>query len=75
MIMQMQGSQEENLVRLNRNFALQLKEKHPNEMKSMSFDDKFAMNRKAGKEVPFNLPHDQFKEVLISMFGGRYERY
>ena len=72
MFMQMNAQSERDLVQQNRAYALRLKDKHPDEMKGFTFDDKFAINRSLAKEIPFNLPHDTFKKALVSMFGGEY---
>jgi hypothetical protein len=72
MVMQKAGDAEQDLVRTNRAYALKMKEKYPEEMQGMSFDDKYAYNRPAGKEIPFSLPEETFKRGLISMFGGTY---
>lgn len=72
MIIQMNAEGEKSLVQTNRTYALKLKEKYPDQMKAMSFDDKFVINYSTAQEVPFNLPSQQFKQVLISMFGGEY---
>lgn len=74
MLMQMNGESDKNRIRVNRAFAISMKEKHPEHMRSLSFDDKFAMNSKNGKEIPFNLPEEIFKDALINMFGGTYVR-
>lgn len=74
MMAQRNGDTEKETVRKNRHYAMQLKEKHPNEMKGLSFDDKFAINRLTAKEIPFNLPEETFKRTLIEMFGGTYVR-
>jgi hypothetical protein len=74
MMAQKGGDSEKELVRKNRHYAMQLKEKHPNEMRGLSFDDKFAINRLMAKEIPFNLPEETFKKALIEMFGGTYVR-
>jgi DNA-binding MarR family transcriptional regulator len=72
MLIQMNAETEKSLVQINRTYALKLKEKYPEQMKAMTFDDKYVINRTAGKEVPFNLPTERFKEVLVSLFGGTY---
>lgn len=74
MMAQKIGDKEKDLVRSNRAYAMGLKEKHPIEMKALSFDDKFAINRSTAKEIPFNLPEETFKRALIEMFGGQYVR-
>jgi hypothetical protein len=74
MTAQKNGDSEKEIIRKNRLYAMQLKEKHPVEMKALSFDDKFAINRSTAKEIPFNLPEETFKRALIEMFGGRYVR-
>lgn len=58
----------------NRNIAIKAKEDHPKELKLMSFDDKYVRNLSLGKEIPFNLPTETFKESFASLFGGKYER-
>lgn len=58
------------LIRKNRNFALEAKQKYPDKFKSLSFDDKYVMNRTASKELPFNLPEKTFRESFVSLFGG-----
>ena len=72
MLIQMAGEKDKDIVRENRNYALKMKERYPEDMKSLSFDDKFVMNRSVGKEVPFTLPHEQFKKVLASLFGAEH---
>jgi hypothetical protein len=58
----------------NRNIAIKAKQDHPKELKLMSFDDKYVRNLSLGKEIPFNLPTETFKESFASLFGGKYER-
>jgi hypothetical protein len=72
MTIQMNSEAEKKIIQANRTYALKLKEKYPEQMKAMTFDDKYVINRSAGKEVPFHLPHERFKEVLVSLFGGSY---
>lgn len=74
LVMQMDSKSEKELIRKNRAYALRLKEKNPIPLKGLSFDEKFAINRNSAKEIPFNLPEEQFKEALITMFGGTYVR-
>lgn len=73
MLMQMESEKEKNLIQSNRSYALSLKQEYPKQMAALSFDEKFARNLKAGKEIPFNLPKDVFEEALIGMFGGKRE--
>lgn len=54
----------------NRDYAKWLKEKYPDKMKAMSFDDKYVKNVTNGKEISFDLPFETFKQALVSMFGG-----
>lgn len=72
MSMQMEGDKEKETIRKNRIFALELKDKNFEQMKGLSFDDKYAINRASGREIPFSLPQETFQEALVSMFGGRY---
>lgn len=74
MMAQKLGDSEQELVRSNRAYAMGLKDKHPIEMKMLSFDDKFAINRSTAKEIPFNLPKETFRRALVEMFGGTYVR-
>lgn len=64
------GDSEKELVRLNRTYALNLKDQHPEPLKALSFDDKYVMNRTAGKELRLNMEHEAFKDAFITMFGG-----
>ena len=43
---------------------LEIKEKHPDDLKALTFDDKFVCNRHAGKEISFSLPEETFRELL-----------
>ena len=72
--MQMEAGREDQTVAKNRQYALTLKEKYPDQLKTLFFDKNFIGNRGTGKEIPFNLPHEQFKEILISLFGGQHVR-
>lgn len=74
MAAQMGGDSEKETVRANRFYAMELKDKWPEQMKALSFDDKFAINRSLAKEIPFNLPKETFKKALVEMFGGTYVR-
>jgi hypothetical protein len=67
----MQMVKGELVVRKNRSFALQMKEQYPDKLRSLSFDDKYVMNRSAAKELPFNLPQETFQREFASLFGGR----
>ena len=64
-------SNEDAVVRKNREYCLNLKDKYPEQLKKLKFDDKYVGNRETGKEIPFTLPHERFKEIFISIFGGR----
>jgi hypothetical protein len=70
--LQISSDKEKDLVRLNREYALKLKNKYPEQLKDLSFDEKYVMNRSVGKELPFTLPHETFKEAIVSLFGGEY---
>ena len=70
MFMQMNSDGEKDLIEKNRSYALAMKQKYPENLQYMTFDAKYVINRSAGKEAPFNLPHEQFKEIFVSMFGG-----
>ena len=72
MALQMQSDEQKELVRTNRMFALSFKEKYPKEMKALIFDSRYAINSSKAIEVPFNLPHETFRQALLEMFGGEY---
>lgn len=71
MTMQMATDHEKEIVRINRSLAVAAKEKYPDRLKGLTFDDKYAMNRFTGKEVAFNLPLETFKVAFFGMFGGQ----
>lgn len=73
MVSQMGSVEEQILIRLNRQFMLEIKEKHPDDLKALTFDDKFVYNRHAGKEVGFFLPEETFRRAFMSLFGGTYD--
>lgn len=61
------------VVKINRDFALTAKAENPEQMRNLTFDKNYARNLLKGKEIPFNLPEESFKNALITMFGGTYE--
>lgn len=71
-----QMGEESELIRIrkNRDYAVALKEKYPKEMKALTFDATHVLNREKGKDLPFNLPYETFKEALLNLFGGEYVR-
>lgn len=71
--MQMQSAMEEELSENNRRFAINLKNKYPDRLKNLTINKKYAMNLNAGKEIPFDLPEETFRNALCNMFGGKYE--
>lgn len=73
MKMQMLAGQDDELIRKNRNYALSLKDQYPKEFTSLSFDDKYAMNRSIGKEVSFSMNHEAFKRAFLAIFGGEID--
>lgn len=64
------GSSEKDLIRRNREYALKLKDRYPEPFKDLTFDSKFVIHRSVGKEIPFSLPEQVFKEALRQIFGG-----
>lgn len=70
MVMQMAADEEKDLVRINRQYVLDLKEQYPEQLKRLSFDDKYVMNHSEGKEIRLNMPHEEFKDAVVSLFGG-----
>jgi hypothetical protein len=73
LLMQMQASKEQESSENNRLFALNLKKKYPDRLKNLTINPKYAMNLNAGKEIPFTLPEETFRNALCNMFGGKYE--
>ena len=71
-IMKMEAELEVTNIKANRNFAISIKERFPEEMKSMSFDTKFVSNRSTGQDVSLNLPELSFRTALFEIFGGGY---
>lgn len=72
--MKMELKEERLITSINREYSLKLKDKYPEQLKSLKFDDKFVGNRETGKEIPFNLPPTQFKEIFVTLFGGQHVR-
>ena len=70
MLIKKQSLSTKNRKQTNRTWALECKKNYPKELKAFSFDKDFAFNRDAGKEVPFDLPQETFREAFVSMFGG-----
>jgi hypothetical protein len=68
----MAADKDNNIIRLNRKYAQELKAKYPAQMKSMTFDARYVTNTFNSKDLPFSMPHDQFKRLLVEIFGGRY---
>jgi hypothetical protein len=58
------------LVRRNREYALQVKEKYPEKVKGLTYNAEYVLNPKLSKEVPFSLPHDTFKDAFYHLFCG-----
>lgn len=74
MYMQKCGEEEKELVRKNRNFAMDIRDKHPQQLKAFSFTDKYVINRATGKDLIFDMNHEAFKIALVALFGGEYVR-
>lgn len=72
MSMKQLGEKEKDLVRSNRNYAVAMKEKYPDKLKTLTFDDKYVINRSIAKEVSFNMHEEAFKQAFFSLFGGVY---
>lgn len=73
MSMQRVAEFEKGAVEDNRAFSIDLKKKYPDRLKNLTITPKYAMNLGVGKELPFTLPIETFRNVLCQMFGGRYE--
>jgi hypothetical protein len=70
--MRFEAGREKLTINANREWALSMKQVHPEQLKSLSFNDKLAINRAEDKVLSFALEHEEFKEKFIQMFGGRY---
>jgi len=57
------------LLELNRKAAFHLRKKFPEQTKAMVIDSTGVSNKSNGKDVALNMPHEQFKKVLLSIFG------
>jgi hypothetical protein len=69
--LKMKAEEEKNLIRKNREWALNMKDEHPEPLKGLSFDDKYVCNRSAGKEIAFAMNHEAFKTAFAAAFGAR----
>ena len=58
------------LIAKNRNEALKNKDNYPEQLKDLIWDTKGITNKKTGKDVPFNLPHETFMDAFAALFGG-----
>lgn len=72
MVMQKAASNVKNNSKINIAYAKSLKEKYPEQMRAMTFDSKFVSNIPAGKEVKLDMDPKAFREILPTLFGGRY---
>ena len=73
MVIAKDAMSEQDQINANRQEALKAKEQHPEKLKMLSFNDKYAINASIGKEVPFNLPTESFRRAFAGLFGGRYD--
>lgn len=73
MIMQMQAEAEQSRIEANRQFAIKLKKTYPDRTKDLTISPKYAMTLSSGKELPYDLPEETFKNTLCQMCGGYYE--
>jgi|SRR5690349_5060029 len=71
--MQRQSETKMNASEDNKSFAIALKKKYPDKLKNLTISPKYAMKLDSGKELPFSLPIETFRNALCQMFGGRYE--
>jgi hypothetical protein len=70
----MEVAQSKVIINQNRQYALNMKAKYPEQLKALKFDDKFVGNRETGKEIPFDLLPQVFIEVFVTLFGGQHVR-
>jgi len=73
MWMQRQAQGEQSTVEDNRGFAINLKKKYQDRLKNLTISPKYAMKLDSGKELPFSLPVETFRNALCNMFGGKYD--
>lgn len=71
--LQMQASDEQQVIDKNIEFSLHMRKKYPNQTNDLTINNKYAMNLPMGKEVPFNLPEESFRNAFCLMFGARYK--
>src|SRR4030095_3098731 len=68
-----EGDREKELIAKNKNYALYLKKKHPDRLKTLSFTDKYVINLNTpDKEISLNMNNEAFKAAIIALFGGVY---
>jgi DNA-binding transcriptional ArsR family regulator len=56
-------------VQKNKAWAMRNKQKYQETYRGLTITEKFAIREGSGKEIPLNLPHENFKKSLVSMFG------
>lgn len=66
-----QSEAEQKVINSNRSYALSIRDKYPDKMKDLTFNDKCVTNRATGKDASFNLPFEQFRPIFLGLFGGR----
>lgn len=60
---------EKNNIKKNKEYAIRLKFKYPETYKNLAFGEKFLSHIGTGKEIPLNLPPENFKRSFVTMFG------
>jgi len=73
MQLQQKEDEERGIINKNRQWVQQIILEYPKETKGATFDAKYVINTKAGKEIPFTLPEQTFRKAFMSMFGGKYD--
>lgn len=68
----MEANLEKDLIKKNRAFALEQKQKYPEQLKGFYMGPEYVMNKENGKDVPLKLNEQSFKQVFFQIFGGRY---
>lgn len=70
--MRFEAGREKRTMNANRDWALNMKQTYPEQLKALSFNDRLAINRAEDKVLSFALEHEEFKVKFVEMFGGKY---
>lgn len=67
-VLNLSANQEKVQIRKNRDYVLEMQKKYPEPLKDLTFDSKYVINRRLGKEVSLYLSEEPFQEAFISLF-------